>query len=116
MRLTAWQDNYAYRTLCFVNIMFDTHHYRFHGSARYWEKDVEFDVVREAPISSREGKPEGGRTLFIGEAKLKILSAAQRKLVLRRLAETFQRSNLRRRYDSVGFEVFDATSLETVND
>jgi uncharacterized protein len=87
---------------------------RYPGSAPYWEGDVEFDVVREASSLSKEEEQEGARSLFIGEAKLKVLNAAERKSVLKRLAEVFQRCNLGRRYSAVRFEVFDATLLKAI--
>ena len=71
------------------------------GSGRYWEKDVEFDVVSEA-----------GPKLVVGEVKLKLLTAAGRKSVIRKLEESYRRSSLQRRFVDAEFMVFDTGSLE----
>jgi AAA+ ATPase superfamily predicted ATPase len=76
---------------------------RFRGSQRYWEHDVELDVV--AP------DPDHAKGLIVAEVKWRRLSATERRNVLRELAGKWERCSLRERYPEVRFEVFDASIL-----
>lgn len=74
---------------------------RFPGAQRYWERDVELDLV--AP------DPDDGKRLLVAEVKWRRLSAAERKNVLRQLEGKWSHCSLRARYPRVRFAVFDAS-------
>jgi uncharacterized protein len=76
---------------------------RFPGARRYWERDVELDLV--AP------DPDDARRLLVGEVKWRRLSAAERKNVLRQLESKWSRCTLRARHPRVRLEVLDASVL-----
>jgi hypothetical protein len=76
---------------------------RFPGAQRYWERDLELDLV--AP------EPEEGKRLFVAEVKWRRLSAAERGNTLRQLENKWSRCSLRRRYSRVRFDVLDASIL-----
>lgn len=78
------------------------------GASRYWEAGLEFDSVRE------EHDAAGHSRIIVSEIKWTTLSAASRKKIAYRLAETWGRSTLCNRYDKVEFEVIDASVLKTV--
>lgn len=78
---------------------------QFPDSARYWEADVEFDLVRE----QRDGdEPQ----LIVSEVKWTRLADADRQRIARQLESTWQRSALRNRYSKVRFEVLDSSFLK----
>jgi uncharacterized protein len=74
------------------------------SSQRYWEKDMEFDIV--AP------DPENPQGLLVAEVKWKLLKSAQRQQVLRELEAKWQRSALAAKHSQVRFLVLDATLLK----
>ena len=76
---------------------------RFPGAQRYWERNVELDLV--AP------DPDDGKRLLAAEVKWRRLSAAERKNTLRQLESKWSRCSLRARYPRVRFEVLDAGIL-----
>ena len=76
---------------------------RFPGAQRYWERDVELDLV--AP------DPDDGKRLLAVEVKWRRLSAAERKNTLRQLESKWSRCSLRARYPRVRLEVLDAGIL-----
>ncbi len=76
---------------------------RYPGAQRYWERNVELDLV--AP------DPDDGKRLLIVEVKWLRLSAAERKNVLRQLESKCSHCSLRTRYPRVRFEVLDASIL-----
>jgi AAA+ ATPase superfamily predicted ATPase len=76
---------------------------RIPGAQRYWESQVELDLV--AP------DPENRRRLLVAEVKWRRLTAAERRNVLRQLESKWSRCSLRTRHASVRFEVFDASAL-----
>jgi AAA+ ATPase superfamily predicted ATPase len=76
---------------------------RFSGAQRYWERDVELDLV--AP------DPNDTKGLLVAEVKWRRLSAAERKHTLRQLESKWSRCALRARYPRVRFEVLDASIL-----
>ncbi len=82
----------------------------FPDAARYWEGDLEFDLVRSDP----PGQPE--RTLVISEVKWRRLSAPERKRLLRQLDEKWQRSTLSQRHLNARLEVLDASVLRKTPD
>ena len=75
---------------------------RFPGAQRYWERDVELDLV--AP------DPRGRKTLLVVKVKWRRLSVAERKRVLRQLEGEWA-GCLRSRYPRVRFEVLDAPKV-----
>lgn len=78
---------------------------QFPDSARYWEADVEFDLVRE----DRDGdEPQ----LIVSEVKWTRLADADRQRIARQLESTWQRSALRSPYSKVRFEVLDSSFLK----
>ena len=76
---------------------------RFPGSGRFWEGDLELDLV--AP------DPGDARRLLVAEVKWRRLSAAERKRALRDLEGKWSRCSLRARHPSARLEVLDAGIL-----
>ncbi|MSR46925.1 MAG: ATP-binding protein [Planctomycetes bacterium] len=76
---------------------------RIPGAQRYWERGIELDFV--AP------DPDHPKRLLAVEVKWRRLSAAERKHVLRQLADKWDRCSLRERHPNVRFEVQDASIL-----
>jgi AAA+ ATPase superfamily predicted ATPase len=76
---------------------------RFPGAHRYWEGDIELDLV--AP------DPGGSEGLVVAEVKWRRLSAAERKKVLGELESKWSRCSLRTRHPNVRFDVLDMGSL-----
>jgi AAA+ ATPase superfamily predicted ATPase len=75
----------------------------FSGSQRYWERNVELDLV--AP------DPEEPKRLLVGEVKWRRLSASQRRKILRQLENKWSHCSLRARHPRVRLHVFDAAFL-----
>jgi AAA+ ATPase superfamily predicted ATPase len=76
---------------------------RYPGAQRYWESNIELDLV--AP------DPEDSERLLVAEVKWRRLSVAERKNVLRQLEGKWSHCALRTRYSNVRFEVLDASIL-----
>ncbi|MGH8679053.1 MAG: ATP-binding protein, partial [Burkholderiales bacterium] len=76
---------------------------RFPGAQRYWERNLELDLV--AP------DPDDRKRLLVTEVKWRRLSAGERKYTLRQLESKWSRCSLRARYPRVRFEVLDASIL-----
>ncbi len=76
---------------------------RFPGSSRYWERDVEIDLVAPDPQLA------GG--LVVAEVKWRSLTPDQRAPILRQLEAKWARCSLASRHPRVRFEVLDAGSL-----
>jgi hypothetical protein len=76
---------------------------RYPGSARYWEGNLELDLV--AP------DPDDPKRLLVAEVKWRRLSAAERRQVLRQLESKWSRCALRARHPNVRFEVLDTNIL-----
>ena len=76
---------------------------RFPGAQRYWEGNVELDLV--AP------DPNDPQRLLVAEVKWRRLSVAERKNVLRQLESKWSRCSLRTRHPSVRLDVLDASVL-----
>jgi hypothetical protein len=76
---------------------------RYPGAGRYWERQVELDLV--AP------DPEDANRLLVAEVKWRRLSAAERKHVLGQLERKWSRCALPTRHPHVRFEVLDASLL-----
>jgi len=76
---------------------------RFPGSQRYWERDVELDLV--AP------DPDNRNRLLVAEVKWRRLLVAERRNVLRHLESKWSRCSLGKRHSQVRFEVLDAGAL-----
>lgn len=79
---------------------------RFPGAQRYWEGNLELDLV--AP------DPEDHQRLLVAEVKWRRLTAPERRNVLRQLEGKWSRCSLRTRHPNVRFEVLDAGSLTGV--
>jgi len=73
------------------------------GGRRYWESDLELDLV--AP------DPESSSGLVVAEVKWKRLTTAERQRVRRELEAKWSRCALRTKHPRVRFEVFDAGLL-----
>lgn len=73
------------------------------GSARYWEKDVEIDLVGPDPRDS-------GR-LVVAELKWRHVSLAQRRQILASLESRWKRTALAARHSRVRFDVMDASAI-----
>jgi uncharacterized protein len=78
---------------------------RFPGAKRYWERNVELDLV--AP------DPDDVNQLLVAEVKWRRLSAAERKDALQTLAGKWSDCSLRLRHPNVRFEILDAGFLRT---
>jgi AAA+ ATPase superfamily predicted ATPase len=76
---------------------------RFPGAQRYWESDVELDLV--AP------DPDDRQRLLVAEVKWRRLTVADRREVLRQLESKWARCSLRARHPKVRLEVLDASLL-----
>ncbi|MBI5504778.1 MAG: ATP-binding protein [Deltaproteobacteria bacterium] len=81
----------------------DTCRARFPGAQRYWEGDLELDLVVPDPDNHRQ--------LLVAEVKWRRLSAAERKNVLRQLQSKWSHCSLRARHPNVRFDVLDARFL-----
>jgi hypothetical protein len=78
---------------------------RYPGARRFWEGDVELDLV--AP------DPEKPKRLIVAEVKWRCLTAAERSIVLRQLQGKWSRCQLAKKHAEIRFEVLDASTLET---
>jgi hypothetical protein len=76
---------------------------RFPGAQRYWEGNVELDLV--AP------DPDNRRQLLVAEVKWRRLAVAERKIVLRQLERKWSQCSLRAHHPSVRLDVLDASLL-----
>jgi len=76
---------------------------RFPGAQRFWQGDLELDLI--AP------DPEDPRGVVVGEVKWRRLSAAERKRVLSELEAKWERSPLRAQHPRARLIVLDATTL-----
>lgn len=76
---------------------------RFPDSRRYWEGDIELDLVAPDPDSPGQ--------VLVAEVKWRRLSVAERKAILGQLRHKWARSALAARHPKVRFEVFDADLL-----
>ena len=76
---------------------------RFPDAQRYWESNIELDMV--AP------DPDDAKRLLVAEVKWRRLTTAERKNVLRELESKWSRCSLRTRHRKVRFDVFDASAL-----
>ena len=76
---------------------------RFPGAQRYWEGNVELDLV--AP------DPDDRRRLLVVEVKWRRLTVAERKNVLRQLESKWSHCSLRTSHPKVRFDVLDASIL-----
>jgi AAA+ ATPase superfamily predicted ATPase len=76
---------------------------RYPGSQRFWESNVELDLV--AP------DPDNRKRLLVAEVKCRRLSVAERKNVIRQLEGKWSHCSLRKRYPNVRFVVLDAGIL-----
>jgi AAA+ ATPase superfamily predicted ATPase len=84
--------------------VFEDHCRALHpGAGRYWEGDVEIDLVAPDPAA------EGG--LLVAEVKWARLSDRDRERMRRELAERWSRTRLAPRHPGVRFEVFDTRVL-----
>jgi len=80
---------------------------RFPGAQRYWERDVELDLV--AP------DPDDRKGLLVAEIKWRRMSGRERANALRQLQTKWTRCSLHERNSRVRFEVLDATFLATAD-
>jgi hypothetical protein len=76
---------------------------RVAGAQRYWESDIELDLV--AP------DPEHPGQLLVAEVKWRRLSVSERRRVLLQLERKWSRCSLRTRHPTARLEVFDARIL-----
>jgi uncharacterized protein len=81
---------------------------QFIDAQRYWEGNLEFDLVRS------EQRDHGRHTLVVSEVKWKHLSLAQRREIEAKLSATWERSTLHRKHPNVVFEVLDSSILKGV--
>jgi AAA+ ATPase superfamily predicted ATPase len=81
---------------------------QFIDARRYWETNIEFDLVRS------ERRDHQHPTLVVSEVKWKRLSAAERREIEAKLSATWARSTLHRKHPNVVFEVLDSSILKGV--
>lgn len=79
---------------------------QYPDAARYWERDLEFDLVHATQDES------GKQTLRVCEVKWTRLTPVERQQTAMRLQERWQRSALRNRHPNVVFDVLDADALK----
>lgn len=84
----------------------DFYHQQHLGAARYWEKNLEFDLVR-----SKYDKDKG-KKLIVSEVKWQRVPVGERKQLLMRMEETWKTSSLHKQYPNVSFELIDNTYLK----
>jgi hypothetical protein len=72
------------------------------GAGRYWEKDVELDLVWRQPMTGR---------YLVAECKWARLTAHEEQAELRRLRDMFGRTKLSRSLERVEFRVFTKNDL-----
>lgn len=77
---------------------------RVPGAQRYWEGNLEFDLV--AP------DPDDPQRLLVAEVKWRRLTAAERQSLLHQLESKWAQCSLRARHRSVRFDVLDASALD----
>jgi AAA+ ATPase superfamily predicted ATPase len=77
---------------------------RVPGAQRYWEKNIELDLV--AP------DPDDQERLLVAEVKSRRLTVAERRHVRHELESKWSRCSLRQRHHKVRFEVLDARVLD----
>jgi hypothetical protein len=77
---------------------------RYPGAQRYWEGNIELDLV--AP------DPDDAKRLLVAEVKWRRLTAVERQSVLRQLASKWAHCSLRTRHPKVRFDVLDASILD----
>ncbi len=77
---------------------------RYPGARRYWERDLEIDLV--AP------DPDDASGLVVAEVKWRRLTLGQRTTLARELEKKWRASTLSARHPRVRFLVLDASSLE----
>ena len=73
------------------------------GGQRYWESDVELDLVAPAPADREQ--------LTVAEVKWRRLTVAERKHVFRQLESKWSHCSLRARHPKVFLDVRDASVL-----
>jgi len=105
---SRWRDYSAQQKLKLLHdhastVFEDFCRVRFASAARYWEGDVEFDLV--------QSDPNDEKTLIVSEVKWKRLTPAERRKIETSLEQRWQRSALRHRYSKVRFTVFDVSAL-----
>lgn len=74
---------------------------RWPDAQRYWESDVELDVVRVE-----------GKGLVVGEVKWRSVSKAERASLRDALEAKFRRTTLAKKFSNARFEVFDVGALK----
>jgi uncharacterized protein len=77
---------------------------RFAGARRYWEPNVEFDLVAPDPRDPKQ--------LFVAEVKWRRMPTAERRRTLRLLEAKWRQSSLSHRHPRVRFDVLDASALK----
>lgn len=77
---------------------------KYPGASRYWENNIELDLVAPDPQDS-------GR-LLVAEVKWRKLTSAERKTILRRLEAKWSGCALSKRYPTVRFDLLDAAILK----
>jgi uncharacterized protein len=86
----------------------DFHRQRYPGAARYWEKDLEFDLVR------LERTDDGREQAVVSEVKWRNIPAREKPRLLKHLNDNWQRSTLGKRYPNVALELIDASLLKQI--
>lgn len=87
-----------------ASVFEDTCRARFPGATRYWEKDIELDLVAE--------DPDNAKGLVVAEVKWRKLSAAEKRHVHAQLESKWKRTVLSQKHPKVRFEVFDASAIK----
>lgn len=82
----------------------DTCRAHYPGSARFWDKDVEIDIVAQDPADPK--------TLVVAEVKWRKVLAAERRRLLADLETRWHRTLLSKKYPKVRFEVMDASLVK----
>ena len=79
--------------------------HRYPGSARYWEGNVEIDLVAQK---------KGTKKYLVAECKWTDLTASKRNALLAELRDKFARTKLSKKLRNVEFRVFAKQDLTTI--
>jgi hypothetical protein len=82
-----------------ASVFEDFCHARYPGAARYWEGNMELDLVAPDPLKAER--------LLVAEVKFRRLPAAGKARLLRKIEATWAASELGRRQSNVRFEIID---------
>lgn len=75
------------------------------GGGRYWEKDIEIDIVAPIPSSDKH---------IIAECKWKKMNEKEKNQILNKLEENFSKTTLAKKLNKVEFKVYTPDDLKKI--